>query len=151
MTPSAPSCRGRKRSSGDHRRGTRRPRRRVRGSRPPRQALCTEGTPSPYVGALSDDSSSTDSPISCGLICERASTDSLGRVPNRLYYGDNLEILRDRIKSDSVDLCYIDPPFNSKRRYTQIYNNIGTEDRAQAQAFVDTWTWDDQARDGFQD
>ena len=49
---------------------------------------------------------------------------------NRLYYGDNLDILRNRIDSDSVDLCYIDPPFNSKRNYFQIYNNQGGEDRA---------------------
>src|SRR5260221_9478161 len=68
---------------------------------------------------------------------------------NILYYGDNLEVLRKYIKDETVDLCYIDPPFNSKRNYNQIYNNIGAEDRAQAQAFVDTWTWDDQARDGF--
>ena len=40
-----------------------------------------------------------------------------------------------------VDLCHIDPPFNSKRNYFQIYNNQGSEDRAQAQAFVDTWNW----------
>ena len=58
---------------------------------------------------------------------------------NRLYYGDNLDIQRNRIYSASVDLCYIDPPFNSKRNYFQIYNNQGGEDRAQAQAFVDTW------------
>jgi len=58
-----------------------------------------------------------------------------------LYYGDNLEILRNKIPDNSVDLCYIDPPFNSKRSYFQIYNNIGgKEDKAQAQAFVDTWT-----------
>jgi site-specific DNA-methyltransferase (adenine-specific) len=68
---------------------------------------------------------------------------------NQLYYGDNLEVLRKYIKDESVDLCYIDPPFNSKRNYNQIYNNIGTEDRAQAQAFVDTWTWDDYAKAGF--
>ena len=66
-----------------------------------------------------------------------------------LYYGDNLDILRRRITPESVDLCYIDPPFNSKRNYNQIYNNIGTEDRAQAQAFVDTWEWDDHAIEGF--
>ena len=42
--------------------------------------------------------------------------------PNKLYYGDNLEILRKYIKDESVDLCYIDPPFNSKRNYNQIYN-----------------------------
>lgn len=58
-----------------------------------------------------------------------------------LYYGDNLEILRESIPDASVDLCFIDPPFNSKRNYNQIYNNLGKEDTAQAQAFVDTWTW----------
>ena len=67
---------------------------------------------------------------------------------NRLYYGDNLDVLRNKIASESVDLCYIDPPFNSKRNYFQIYNNQGSEDRAQAQAFVDTWEWGDEAVDG---
>ena len=67
---------------------------------------------------------------------------------NQLFYGDNLEVLRRHIKDESVDLCYIDPPFNSKRNYNQIYNNIGKEDKAQAQAFIDTWTWDDRANQG---
>ena len=67
---------------------------------------------------------------------------------NQLFYGDNLEVLRRHIKDESVDLCYIDPPFNSKRNYNQIYNNFGGEDRAQAQAFIDTWTWDDFANQG---
>lgn len=67
---------------------------------------------------------------------------------NQLYYGDNLEVLRRYIKDESVDLCYIDPPFNSKRNYNQIYNNIGSEDKAQAQAFIDTWEWDDRAIQG---
>jgi site-specific DNA-methyltransferase (adenine-specific) len=70
---------------------------------------------------------------------------------NQLYYGDNLEVLRRYIKDESVDLCYIDPPFNSKRNYNQIYNNIGKEDRAQAQAFIDTWTWDDFANQALQE
>lgn len=68
---------------------------------------------------------------------------------NLLYYGDNLDVLRRHIHDETIDLCYIDPPFNSKRNYNQIYNNIGHEDRAQAQAFVDTWTWDDHANDCF--
>jgi len=68
---------------------------------------------------------------------------------NKLYYGDNLEILRRDIDKNSIDLCYIDPPFNSKRNYNQIYNNIGQEDKAQPQAFVDTWEWDEYAEDGF--
>lgn len=67
---------------------------------------------------------------------------------NELYYGDNLDVLRRKIPSESVDLCYIDPPFNSKRNYFQIYNNQGSEDRAQAQAFVDTWNWGDEAEKG---
>ena len=67
---------------------------------------------------------------------------------NKLYYGDNLDVLRRKIADASVDLCYIDPPFNSKRNYFQIYNNQGSEDRAQAQAFVDTWNWGDEAIEG---
>lgn len=67
---------------------------------------------------------------------------------NQLFYGDNLTVLRKYIKDESVDLCYIDPPFNSKRNYDQIYNNLGKEDRAQAQVFIDTWTWDDHANQG---
>ena len=69
-------------------------------------------------------------------------------MKNELYYGDNLDVLRRKVGSESVDLCYIDPPFNSKRNYFQIYNNQGSEDRAQAQAFVDTWEWGDEAVEG---
>jgi DNA modification methylase len=68
---------------------------------------------------------------------------------NQLFYGDNLEVLRKHISDNSIDLCYIDPPFNSKRNYNQIYNNVGKEDTAQVQAFIDTWTWDVAANKGF--
>ncbi len=72
---------------------------------------------------------------------------------NILYYGDNLDILRRKVRDETVDLCYIDPPFNSKRNYFQIYNNIGKDDQAQAQAqaFIDTWTWNELAMAGFQE
>lgn len=70
---------------------------------------------------------------------------------NKLFYGDNLDILRRFVRDETVDLCYIDPPCNSKGNYNQIYNNFGQEDRAQAQAFVDTWTWDDHADHCFED
>ncbi len=70
-------------------------------------------------------------------------------MTNNLFYGDNLEVMRKHLREETIDLCYIDPPFNSKRNYNQIYNNIGTEDRAQAEAFVDTWLWDDQAITGY--
>ena len=69
---------------------------------------------------------------------------------NTLFYGDNLEMMQKYIADESIDLCYIDPPFNSKRSYNQIYNNLGKEDKAQAQAFTDTWTWDTQAIEGFE-
>ena len=83
-------------------------------------------------------------------LCFYTSGPDKSPVANRLFYGDNLAILRKgKIPSESVDLCYIDPPFNSKRNYNQIYNNIGGEDRAQAQAFTDTWTWDDLANAGY--
>ncbi|KAK3606853.1 hypothetical protein CHS0354_018447 [Potamilus streckersoni] len=70
---------------------------------------------------------------------------------NQLYYGDNLDVLRTKIPAESVDLCYIDPPFNSKRSYFQIYNalNEEKEDRAQSQAFSDTWYWGEEAVSGY--
>lgn len=68
---------------------------------------------------------------------------------NTLFYGDNLENMRKYIGDETIDLRYIDPPFNSKRNYNQIYNNIGSEDQAQAQAFIDTWVWDEYANQGF--
>ena len=68
---------------------------------------------------------------------------------NKLFYGDNLDVLRRKVHDETVDLCYIDPPFNSKRNYFQIYNNIGTDgDKAQSQAFTDTWEWGDEAEHG---
>lgn len=72
---------------------------------------------------------------------------------NTLYYGDNLEILRDekRMPSKSIDLCYIDPPFNSQRTYNQIYSTAKRKDTAQAQAFTDMWIWDTPAELGYRE
>jgi len=72
---------------------------------------------------------------------------------NTLYYGDNLKVMRKHLKNaaETVDLCYIDPPFNSKRNYNQIYNRIGQEDLAQAEAFVDTWVWNELAIAGYRE
>jgi DNA modification methylase len=65
------------------------------------------------------------------------------RVPgNHLYYGDNLDVLRAHVETESVDLIYLDPPFNSNRSYNVLFQSKeGTEDQAQMQAFDDTWTW----------
>lgn len=61
-----------------------------------------------------------------------------------LYFGDNLDVLRERIADESVDLIYLDPPFNSNRSYSVIFNRdgeVGSDDNAQIQAFDDTWVW----------
>jgi len=63
---------------------------------------------------------------------------------NILYYGDNLDILRQYIKSESVDLIYLDPPFNSSRNYNVLFKDEkGTESEAQITAFEDTWHWNE--------
>jgi site-specific DNA-methyltransferase (adenine-specific) len=64
-------------------------------------------------------------------------------MSNQIYYGNNLDVLQKYIKDESVDLCYIDPPYNSQKDYNQIYNNIDGEDKAQVLAFTDTWKWNE--------
>ncbi len=62
---------------------------------------------------------------------------------NKLYFGDNLEILRDHVGEESVDLIYLDPPFNSKATYSVLFKEKnGTASAAQVAAFEDTWQWD---------
>ncbi len=65
---------------------------------------------------------------------------------NTLFYGDNLFILREHIPSESVDLVYLDPPFNSSRNYNVLFKDEhGTESEAQIEAFEDTWHWNLEA------
>ena len=64
---------------------------------------------------------------------------------NRLYFGDNLEIMKrlyhDEHQKEFIDLIYIDPPFNSKRNYNVLFESIDMEDtKAQKEAFADTWS-----------
>jgi DNA modification methylase len=66
--------------------------------------------------------------------------------PNTLYYGDNLEVLRRYIADESVDLVYLDPPFNSAQDYNVLFQERdGHDAEAQIQAFEDTWRWDRSA------
>ncbi len=63
-------------------------------------------------------------------------------TPNTLFYGDNLTILHEYIASGSVDLIYLDPPFNSNRSYNVLFKDeSGHESEAQITAFDDTWHW----------
>ena len=61
---------------------------------------------------------------------------------NQLYFGDNLSVLRDYIPNESVDLIYLDPPFNSNATYNVLFKERSGEDSAaQITAFDDTWHW----------
>ncbi len=65
---------------------------------------------------------------------------------NQLYFGDNLQVLREHIKDETVDLIYLDPPFNSKRDYNLLFKSPkGEKSEAQIEAFKDSWSWGDQA------
>ena len=68
-------------------------------------------------------------------------------MSNRLYYGDNLEILRQYVADESVDLVYLDPPFNSNATYNVLFKErTGEESPAQIKAFTDTWDWTLESR-----
>lgn len=63
-------------------------------------------------------------------------------MSNQLYYGDNLDVLRKYIASESIDLVYLDPPFNSNQDYSVIFKDPkGAGSEAQITAFKDTWHW----------
>src|SRR3990172_1227323 len=67
-----------------------------------------------------------------------------------LYYGDNLAVLRDSIATESVDLVYLDPPFNSNATYNLLFKAPGGEgSQAQIEAFEDTWHWNVHAEEAF--
>jgi len=71
---------------------------------------------------------------------------------NVLYYGDNLEILRKYIPDNSIDLVYLDPPFNSRRDYNILFKEVGgVESEAQIEAFTDTWHWTQTAENTYHD
>jgi len=66
---------------------------------------------------------------------------------NQLYYGDNLDVLREHIQPESVDLVYLDPPFNSNATYNVLFaEQDGTQAASQIKAFEDTWNWAQAAR-----
>lgn len=71
-------------------------------------------------------------------------------MANHLYYGDNLEVLREHIRNESVDLVYLDPPFNSNATYNVLFRSpAGDASQAQIEAFEDTWHWNNAAEKAF--
>ena len=71
---------------------------------------------------------------------------------NTLYYGDNLKVLREHIKDESVDLIYLDPPFNSNRSYNVLFKDeSGTASESQITAFDDAWHWGPSAQETYEE
>jgi site-specific DNA-methyltransferase (adenine-specific) len=71
---------------------------------------------------------------------------------NVLYYGDNLDILREHIPDESIDLIYLDPPFNSNRSYNVLFRESGgASSEAQIEAFEDTWQWGQAAQGAYEE
>ena len=71
---------------------------------------------------------------------------------NKLYFGDNLDILRENVADESVDLIYLDPPFNSNATYNVLFRErTGEDSAAQITAFEDTWSWSIESEIAFRD
>ncbi len=73
------------------------------------------------------------------------------KMENILYYGDNLDVLRKYIKDESIDLIYLDPPFNSQANYNVLFKEVSGElSKSQIEAFTDFWTWDQKTQEIFE-
>jgi adenine specific DNA methylase Mod len=71
---------------------------------------------------------------------------------NQLFYGDNLRVLRDEVKDETVDLVYLDPPFNSAANYNVLFREAsGEQSAAQITAFEDTWHWTHESEATYQE
>jgi site-specific DNA-methyltransferase (adenine-specific) len=70
---------------------------------------------------------------------------------NKLYYGDNYEVLQRYVKDESVDLVYLDPPFNSRQDYNVLFaERDGSQSSSQIYAFEDTWEWNLDAQRSYE-
>lgn len=84
------------------------------------------------------------------MVRSRRDSSGGGGMGNHLYYGDNLEVLREHIKDESVDLIYLDPPFNSNATYNVLFRGpSGDQSQAQIEAFEDTWHWNNVAEKAY--
>ena len=77
---------------------------------------------------------------------------SMTESTNKLYFGDNLNILRENVADESVDLIYLDPPFNSNATYNVLFRERSGEDSAtRITAFEDTWKWSMESEYAYQE
>ena len=81
-----------------------------------------------------------------------AKNQHIARTKNQLYFGDNLDILRNHVADSSVDLIYLDPPFNSNANYNVLFQEKGgQQSAAQITAFEDTWHWNLESESAYRD
>jgi site-specific DNA-methyltransferase (adenine-specific) len=70
---------------------------------------------------------------------------------NQLYYGDNFDVLQRYVREESVDLVYLDPPFNSRQDYNVLFaEKDGSKSSSQIHAFEDTWEWNYDAERSYE-
>lgn len=119
--------------------------------------LCAKAQWKTKKGAVLGSAARLTSALKHGTLTEHLSYSELCEVTvsetfqNRLFCGDNLEILREYLSDASVDLIYLDPPFNSNRNYNVLFRDeSGIEADAQITAFEDTWHWDRNARNTYE-
>jgi len=94
--------------------------------------------------------SQLDGKMSANSTIQRPRASNAMTQPNTLFYGDNLPVLREHIAAASVDLVYLDPPFNSSRSYNVLFKDeSGHEADAQITAFEDTWHWNHKAEETY--
>ena len=73
-------------------------------------------------------------------------------IRSQLHYSDNLTVLQERIDTETIDLVYLDPPFNSKRVYNVLYSTASGDDPVESvQAFEDFWVWDHQTEHAYRE
>jgi len=83
------------------------------------------------------------------MVYKQWTADVRGGMGNHLYYGDNLHVLREH-RGETVDLIYLDPPFNSNANYNVLFRGpAGDQSQAQIEAFEDTWHWNNAAELAF--
>lgn len=71
---------------------------------------------------------------------------------NTLFFGDNLSVLRNHVRDESVDLVYLDPPFNSSATYNVLFEEkLSVSPGAQLEAFRDTWEWGESSAEAYDD
>jgi len=79
------------------------------------------------------------------------STQTVNTLKNQLYYGDNYEVLQRYVKDETVDLVYLDPPFNSRQDYNVLFaEKDGSQSSSQIHAFEDTWEWNLEAQRAYE-